>query len=220
MPLIMFDMDGTLIDTQGLISEHMAGAFTGAGLSAPTPADVRTTIGLSLPVAMGRLAGSANTGLIETLVSRYKALYRASLDLGHDRELFYPGAREAIDRLRHGPGAQLGIATGKGLAGVNRILGRHGLEHHFVTLQTPDHNPSKPHPGMLLRAMGETGAEARQTVMIGDTVFDMELARAAGAMAIGVGWGYHERADLRKAGAHLLIDSYDELDAAILAVLE
>jgi phosphoglycolate phosphatase len=114
----------------------------------------------------------------------------------------------------------LGIATGKGLAGVSRILLQHQLDGHFTTLQTPDHNPSKPHPGMLLRAMAETSTAPDEVVMIGDTVFDIELAKAAGVVSIGVGWGYHERKDLLRAGATVLIEGFDELDAAILEILE
>lgn len=220
MTLIMFDMDGTLIDTQGLIAEHMASAFSGAGLPAPTPADVRQIIGLSLPVAIGQLARTEDDASIDALVESYKSHYRASLELYSNREPLFPGAREALDRLRPAPGNLLGIATGKGLAGVNRILLQHGLDTHFTTLQTPDHNPSKPHPGMLLRAMAETATAPHEVVMIGDTVFDIELARAAGVMSIGVGWGYHDRSDLRRAGAHILIESFDDLDAAIAQVLE
>lgn len=217
--LVMFDMDGTLIDTQGLICEHMAGAFAGQGLPAPTDADVRSIIGLSLPIAIGRLAASQDAALIDGLVSSYKTLYRASLELHADREPLYPGARDALDRLNTRDETLLGIATGKGLTGVHRILGLHGLDRHFVTLQTPDHNPSKPHPGMLLRAMGETGKAPDETVMIGDTVFDMDLAKAAGARAIGVTWGYHQRELLLEARADILIESYDELDAAIATVM-
>lgn len=220
MTLIMFDMDGTLIDTHGLIAEHMASAFLGAGRSAPTPAAVRQIIGLSLPVAIGQLARTEDSAAIDRVVESYKIHYRVSLERESGREPLFPGAREALDRLRPGPGNLLGIATGKGLAGVSRILRQHGLDGHFVTLQTPDHNPSKPHPGMLLRAMSETGTAPHQVVMIGDTVFDIELAKAAGVMSIGVGWGYHERKDLLLAGADILIESFDELDAAIAEVLE
>ncbi|MHB1103143.1 MAG: HAD-IA family hydrolase [Devosia sp.] len=220
MILIMFDMDGTLIDTHGLIAEHMASAFAGAGLPAPTPADVRRIIGLSLPVAIGQLARTEDGAFIDRLVESYKSHYRASLERRSDREPLFAGAREALDRLRAAPGHLLGIATGKGLAGVNRILLQHRLDGHFTTLQTPDHNPSKPHPGMLLRAMAETGTAPREVVMIGDTVFDIELAKAAGVMSIGVGWGYHEQKDLLRAGATTLIESFDELDAAIAEVLE
>ena len=220
MPLIVFDMDGTLIDTHALIAEHMAAAFNDAGLAAPSAADVRQVIGLSLPVAIGRLAGTDDPDFIGGLVESYKTHYRASLELRTDREPLFPGAREALDRLRPVPQTFLGIATGKGLAGVHRILDLHGLRGHFATLQTPDHNPSKPHPGMLLRAMAETAAKPAETVMIGDTLFDIELAVAAGVGAIGVSWGYHDPADLRRAGAHALIESYGELDEAIREVLE
>lgn len=220
MTLIMFDLDGTLIDTQALIAEHMSSAFTWAGLPPPTPAEVRKIIGLSLPVAIARLAGTEDAAIVDGLVESYKGHYRASLAHQSNREPLFPGAREALDRLLPAPETLLGIATGKGLAGVHRILALHGLDRHFRTLQTPDHNPSKPHPGMVLRAMAETGAAPHEVVMVGDTVFDIELAKAAGVMSIGVGWGYHDRRDLRLAGASILIESFDELDAAITALLE
>jgi len=218
--LIVFDMDGTLIDTQALISEHMGSAFRSLDLPAPTPAQVRQIIGLSLPVAVGQLAGTDDIDVIEGIVGQYKSFYKASLEHEFDREPLYPGAREALDRLREQKGTVLGIATGKGLTGVARILENHRITGHFTTLQTPDHNPSKPHPGMLLSAMEETGAAPNQTVMVGDTVFDMELARAAKVRSIGVSWGYHDAADLLKAGAGTLIHDYSELDAAIERVLE
>lgn len=220
MRLVMFDMDGTLIDTQALIAENAAAAFASVGLPPPSPADVRGIIGLSLPVAIGRLARTEDVDVIEGLVGAYRAHYRASLERDIDREPLYPGARDALERLKQQPDTILGVATGKGLSGVVRILGNHGLAGHFVTLQTPDHNPSKPHPGMLLRAMAETGAEPASTIMVGDTTYDMELARAAGCRAIGVSWGYHEAAELIAAGAGALIHDYSELDAAIVRVLE
>jgi phosphoglycolate phosphatase len=215
MKLIVFDMDGTLIDTHELIAEHMRATFSGAGLTVPEALAMRRVIGLSLPIAMGQLAASEDEVLIERLVSDYKEFYRASLVENGHREPLFPGALAALDRLRAQPETVLGIATGKGLSGVNRILGRHGLSEYFTTLQTPDHNPSKPHPGMLLRAMAETGALPSETVMIGDTVFDIELANGAGVPSIGVSWGYHEADELVRAGAKVLIDRYDQLDAAI-----
>ncbi len=220
MTLIMFDMDGTLIDTQALISEHMAAAFASLDLPPPTPHEVRQIIGLSLPVAIGQLAQTDDINLIEGLVGQYKDLYKASLETDFDREPLYPGARETLDRLLARPNTTLGVATGKGLSGVTRILANHTLAGHFVTLQTPDHNPSKPHPGMLLRAMAETGSLPSETVMIGDTSFDMELARAAGVHAIGVSWGYHDTDTLLKSGAGALIHSYAELEPAIDRLLE
>ncbi len=220
MRLIMFDMDGTLIDTQALISENAAAAFTAMGLPPPTPAEVRAIIGLSLPIALCRLLKTDDPDLVEAAVGKYRSLYRESLAHDIEREPLYPGARDALDRLKAEPDTILGIATGKGLSGVVRIVGNHGIAGHFVTLQTPDHNPSKPHPGMLLRAMAETGADPASTVMVGDTTFDMELARAAGCRPIGVTWGYHPAEDLLAAGAGTLIHDYSELDAAIERVLE
>lgn len=216
----MFDMDGTLIDTHGLIAEHMAGAFTAAGLPEPTPTDIRGIIGLTLATAVARLAGSTDVALVDRVADDYKHRYRASLDLAPDREPLFPGAREVVDRLRAQSGTVLGIATGKGLGGATRILALHQLTGHFATVQTPDHNPGKPHPGMLHRAMKEMGATPAETLMIGDTVFDIELAANAGVRSIGVEWGYHEPKDLVAAGAARLVRSYDELEAAIDTVLE
>lgn len=220
MRLVVFDMDGTLIDTHELITEHTTRTFETLGLPLPTAAEARSVIGLSLPVALGRLAGSEDAELIDRLVVQYKAHYRDSLALSTDREPLYPGALAALERLHAAPDTVLGIATGKGLNGVKRILDQHGLGRYFTTLQTPDHNPSKPHPGMLLRAMAETGVDSGETVMVGDTVFDIELAKAARTRSIGVTWGYHDPRDLVAAGAGAIIESYDELDAALSLVLE
>jgi phosphoglycolate phosphatase len=96
----------------------------------------------------------------------------------------------------------LGIATGKSQRGVAAVLEREGLTSHFVTIQTADTHPSKPHPSMILKAMAETGADPVDTLMIGDTTYDMIMARDAQVTAQGVAWGYHEESVLRGAGAH------------------
>lgn len=220
MKLIMFDMDGTLIDTEALIVEHMTATFVSAGLTPPTTAQSRRVIGLSLPVAIATLLGTEVTPLAEKMAEDYRGHYRASLVQAEGREGLFPGAREALDFLATWPDTLLGIATGKGLNGVHRLTQLHGIAGHFVTLQTPDHNPSKPHPGMMLRAMAETGADARDTVIIGDTTFDIEMGKSAGTQAIGVTWGHHDRAELLAAGADALVETYAELPAAIRKVLE
>lgn len=220
MNLVMFDMDGTLIDTAALITEHMTTTFAQAGLEPPTPEQSRRVIGLSLPRAMLALLGSGDVDLAEKLAEDYRAHYRASLVSAEGREGLFPGAREVLDLLHERTGTLLGIATGKGLHGVHRLTALHGITGHFSTLQTPDHNPSKPHPGMMLRAMDETGADKSQTVIIGDTTFDIEMGRAAGTKTIGVTWGYHNPAELMGAGADILVDDYADLPAAIDRVLE
>jgi phosphoglycolate phosphatase len=218
--LIMFDMDGTLIDTEALIVEHMTKTFESAGLVPPTSAQSRRVIGLSLPVAMAHLLRTEVTPLAEKLAEEYRGHYRASLVQAEGREGLFPGARETLDVLATWPDTLLGIATGKGLNGVHRLTQLHGIAGHFVTLQTPDHNPSKPHPGMMLRAMAETGADTRDTVIIGDTTFDIEMGKSAGTKAIGVTWGHHDNDELLAAGADILVDSYAELPLAIRQVLE
>ena len=220
MKLVMFDMDGTLIDTAALITEHMTTTFVHAGLEPPTPEQSRRVIGLSLPNAMLELLGTGDEALADRLAEDYRGHYRASLVSSEGREGLFPGVREALDLLHERPDMLLGIATGKGLNGVHRLTQLHGIAGHFSTLQTPDHNPSKPHPGMMLRAMDEMGAEPAQTVIIGDTTFDIEMGKAAGTKAIGVTWGYHHRDELVGAGADLIVDDYADLPAAIDRVLE
>ena len=220
MILVMFDMDGTLLDTQALITEHMAATFRTMGLAEPTPAQSRRVIGLSLPVAMARLAETDDAVLVDGLVEAYRAHYRASVLTDQGREGLFPGALEALQRLNARDDAVLGIATGKGLNGVHRLLALHGVANYFTTLQTPDHNPSKPHPGMLETAMRETGIGPAQTVMIGDTTFDIEMGVAAQCKTIGVTWGYHEPRELIAVGASTMIDRFDQLDGAIRQLVE
>jgi len=218
MRLVMFDMDGTLIDSGAMIFSTMTSTFASHGLELPSLASSHSVIGLSLEKAMEQLAG-CDEETARTLAATYRKEYRARLTGGESHEPLYAGAREAVDRLTENENTLLGIATGKGLQGVNRILSLHGILSKFSTFQTPDHNPSKPHPSMLLRAMEEIGTDPRDTVMIGDTTFDMELAVAAGTRAIGVTWGYHPREQLEQSGADIIIESFEALDNAIDKVL-
>jgi len=220
MMLVVFDMDGTLLDTQSLITEHMATTFRTMGLAEPTPEQSRRVIGLALPVALARLAQTDDSVLIDGLVETYRSHYRASVLTNEGREGLFPGALEALQRLNARDDVVLGIATGKGLNGVHRLLALHGVSNYFSTLQTPDHNPSKPHPGMLQSAMRETGADPDRTVMIGDTTFDIDMGVAAGCKTIGVTWGYHEPRELIASGATTMIDRFDQLDGAIRQLVE
>lgn len=216
--LIMFDMDGTLIDSGAIIAENMAATFRDHGMVEPTPYMTHTIIGLSLELAIETLAQcKAETAIL--MAGTYRKRYRAMLATGDHHEPLYAGALDALDRLHSHEASVLGIATGKGLNGVHRILALHDLTDRFVTLQTPDDNPSKPHPGMIHRACSQTGIDPRATVMIGDTSFDMQLGRSAGARTVGVTWGYHSRVALEEAGAHIIIDNFSDLDMAIEEVL-
>lgn len=217
MTLVVFDVDGTLVDSGAEITRRVRGAFDALGLAQPSGETIRAGVGLSLPIYVGVVAQTDDEELIAQLVDAYRAIAAASPS---GLMPLFDGAREAIERLAARPDTILGIATGKGLAGLRKTLDQNDIAHHFATLQTPDNNPSKPHPGMLHSAMDAVGATAAQTVMIGDAAFDMQMARAAGVRAIAVSWGLQSVDDLRRAGADYVIYSFAELDAAIATVLE
>ncbi|MCV6585791.1 MAG: HAD-IA family hydrolase [Marinibacterium sp.] len=190
--LVLFDVDGTLVDSQDSIVTCMGAAFDGQGLPAPDRGAVLSIVGLSLPVAMAQLAPQAPEHVRDALVAGYKQAYHAQrLAQGAAGSPLFPGARAAIDALHAIPEVLLGVATGKSQRGLDGLLQVHGLDRVFATRQVADHHPSKPHPSMILTAMAETGVGPDQTVMIGDTAFDIDMARAAGVTSIGVDWGYH-----------------------------
>ena len=214
MTLIIFDCDGTLVDSQHMICAAMRQAYEANSLSVPEREHLLAIVGLSLPDAFRSLAARAATGAdhpVDSLVTCYKAAFAALRESEDHLEPLYPGASAAIDTLAARPDTLLGIATGKSQRGVRAVLGRHGLLERFATIQTSDDAPSKPHPGMVLAAMRATGAAPEETVVVGDTVFDLEMARAAGARAIGVAWGYHPPAALLDVGPDAVIEGFAEL---------
>lgn len=213
--LVLFDVDGTLVDSQGDIVAAMTHAFDRAGHPAPDRETILGIVGLSLDIAMPRLAPSLDARLHAAMVDWYKEAYmhlRAQSGAAQSSPL-YPHARDMIEALHARPETLLGVATGKSRRGLDKLLDAHDLRRFFVTQQVSDHHPSKPHPSMILAALSETGVEPHRAVMIGDTSFDMEMAAAAGVPAIGVSWGYHRRDAL--CGAAAVIDDFRDLPAAL-----
>lgn len=198
--LAIFDCDGTLVDGQAEVCLAMDDAFATAGLPRPDRHAVRRIVGLSLPQAVARLAPDADKATQAAAVAAYKAAYRSRRETGALLEPLYDGVAELLEALLDA-GWLLGIATGKSERGLHACLASHRLLHHFITLQTADHHPSKPHPAMIQAALAEADIAAGSAVMIGDTAFDIEMAGRAGVGAIGVAWGYHEPDELRAAGA-------------------
>jgi phosphoglycolate phosphatase len=198
--LAVFDCDGTLVDGQHEICSAMDDAFGSLGMGAPDHGAVRRAVGLSLPQTMRLLAPDESGEIQAALVEAYKAAYRHARAEGRVSEPLFAGIRPVLDTLRI-RGWDLGVATGKSTRGLHYCLAVNELADHFVTLQTADNHPSKPHPAMLEAALGEAMALAPDAVMIGDTTYDIAMARAAGVRAIGVAWGYHPVIDLLSAGA-------------------
>ena len=213
--LVVFDCDGTLVDGQAAICDTMEQAFESAGLTKPDRHAVRRMVGLSLPYALRELAPHATDEERARVVEAYKDGYRGLRLSGALREPLYDGIAELVAKLA-ADGWLLGVATGKSDRGLHACLETHGIKQLFVTLQTADRHPSKPHPSMLETALAEAGVAPGDAVMIGDTSFDMEMAVAAGVRAIGVSWGYHEAHELIATGASAVADTIEQLEGIIL----
>ncbi len=199
--LAIFDCDGTLVDSQHNICAAMATCFAAAGLEPPPHARTRQVVGLSLIEAMRAMLPEAEPDFHAVLAENYKLAFQAMRARGLDEEPLYEGIAELIDAL-DADGWLLAVATGKSDRGLKLCLEHHGIAGRFISLQTADRHPSKPHPSMIEQAMTDAGADPSRTVMIGDTSYDMAMARAAGVGAIGVSWGYHDPHELTRAGAH------------------
>ena len=213
--LVIFDCDGTLVDSQNAIVASMAYAFRAHGLGPPPRAAILGIVGLSLPMAVEALMPGQPKALSFQVSETYKSGFGAAILDEASRDPLFPGAGLVVEKLGASPDLVLGIATGKSLRGVHRLLAREDWGDHFATIQTADNAPSKPDPGMILQAMAETGVEPSATIMIGDTTYDIDMARAAGVYAIGVSWGYHPVAALRRSGAHEIVDDFLGLLRAI-----
>lgn len=210
MRLIVFDCDGTLVDSQATIVACAQTAFVAEGLTPPAPGAIRRIVGLSLVEAMLELLPEPDWALASRLAEGYKAAFLAYRSSPDFLEPLFPGTRELLEALRT-RGLLLGVATGKAMRGLRFVLEHHGLESYFVTLQTADLHPGKPHPAMVLAAMTETGAAPQETMVVGDTSYDILMALAAGTLAVGVSWGNHPAAELTACGAVRVLDSFAEL---------
>lgn len=216
--LAVFDVDGTLIDSEHNIVSAMTEAWARMRLGVPDPAVVRRIIGLSLVEACAALLPEAPHETHRAMAEHYKDAFRASHPRPESMAPLFPGVIEVFAALE-AEGWLLGLATGKSRRGVDRMLDHYGLGGRFVTIQTADDNPGKPDPGMLLRAAAETGTDPGAVAMMGDTSYDMLMARSARAVGVGVSWGYHSVRDLEQSGARAVIDSFEGLAGVLDALM-
>ncbi|RCK21162.1 HAD-IA family hydrolase [Thalassospira lucentensis] len=219
--LVVFDCDGTLVDSQHAIAHCMDHAFAQHGLDCPGLENTRTIIGLSLPEAIAKLAAPRRVTdeVIDAVTAAYKDAFFTLRQTPDFHEPLFPGVREVLSELDRRQWL-LGVATGKARRGLDAVLARNELDGRFVTLQTCDNHPSKPHPSMLMAALDEAGADAPNAVIVGDTSYDIEMGRAAGMIAIGVAWGYHDIETLTASGAHAVIRHFDELPSVLDRIWE
>jgi len=216
--LIVFDLDGTLVDSQADIIAAMEEAFAAHGLPRPSDDAVRGVVGLSLDHAIRELMpAGAHPRRTTAVMDTYKNAYTARKARRGDSERLFDGVHDALAHLDT-PYVCLGVATGKSAQGLRATLARHALAERFVTLQSADDAPGKPHPRMLELAIADVGADAARTALIGDTTFDMAMARDAGAVPIGVTWGYHTTPDLVDSGAARLVGAFAELPGVLARV--
>lgn len=208
-PALIFDVDGTLIDSQAAIIETMRRTYDQFNLPGFNPGKVRRIVGLSLYNAMVTLVPDQGPELYREMEEAYKTHFKMTLN-GHHREVLFDGIRHMVSDLDQ-KSYLMSIATGNSQRGLKRVLDENDLNPYFISLQTADDNPSKPHPAMVERALADMGVDGSNAIMIGDTSFDMLMARNAGVAAVGVAWGYHEKDELRAAGAQHIARDVDHL---------
>jgi phosphoglycolate phosphatase len=191
LALILFDVDGTLVDSQSEILAAMQDAFAAIAQPVPNRDAILSTVGLSLEQAMIQLLSLDNDArTMSAAVSAYKHSYRKSREAG-TMSVLYPGIADLLRNCRMHENWLLGLATGKSRRGVNALVDYYDWGGVFQTIQTADTHPSKPNPAMLQAALAETGVSAQRCVCIGDTTHDMRMAVAAKVGFVGVSWGYH-----------------------------
>lgn len=206
--LIVFDWDGTVMDSTAVIAASIQSACRDLKLPVPDDATARHVIGLGLMQALRHAVPDAPEAMYEPLVQRYRHHFLAQ----NDAIPLFDQARDTIAEL-HGAGYQLAVATGKNRNGLDHALQSTNMGEYFHATRTADRTFSKPHPAMLLEIMGELNVAPERTLMIGDTTHDLQMAVNAGVEAVGMTHGAHPADQLRELKPLALLDDFAELRA-------
>ena len=216
MKLVLFDCDGTLVDSVGLIHEVMARTFVHFGYDRPNVSLTKSIIGLTLDIAIARMQGKPHVDdEAVAMTAHYKSIYAQTRAEAGFQEPVFDGIRAMIETLAKREELLMGAVTGKSRRGLDLIMDTHGFRQHFIVSRTADDCPSKPHPAMVTECCSQTGIVPADTIVIGDAIYDMQMAKAAGAKAIGVAWGYASVDDLWKAGADAIVNHPSEIPGHI-----
>lgn len=204
--LLIFDWDGTLMDSETQIVHSMHEAIRELDLEARSADQCRDIIGLGLKEAIDALYPGRDPVFLERFVEAYRHHWFA---ISHDSEMF-PGARETLQLLKEA-GFSLAVATGKGRAGLDKVLRHTGLESMFAATRCSDETRSKPHPQMLNEILQQLDMHPGQALMVGDTEYDLQMANKAGIGSIAVSYGVHGRERLLQHQPLVCLDSISEL---------
>jgi phosphoglycolate phosphatase len=212
--LVVWDVDGTLVDSRQTILEAVRTAFAAQSLPEPSYEAVRQIVGLSLNEGIRSLLPEASEADCARLADGYRAAFGGKVNQPGHVEPLYDGAAETLDRLR-AAGWKVAIATGKSRRGAETIIRMHGWADLFDSVHCSDDGPGKPHPAMVLEAMKALAVGPEHTIVVGDTAHDMRMAKAAGAYAQGVSWGFHTAEEVQEGGADHIVHDFVELNAQL-----
>lgn len=212
--LAVFDLDGTLLDSASSIVTGVLDCWEVCGFPTPDAEQVRRIIGLPWDQSVRLLLPGAGDEEFARIRTYHDEIARGERTRPYRDLTLFSGVPEILDALDKA-GYLLAIITSRSTGRLNELLEAQGIGNRFVSLKTTDNGPGKPNPYLMNQTLSETGVNCEETVMVGDTTFDMLMARSAGTSAIGVSWGVHERDELQEAGALHVVDDMHELPAAI-----
>lgn len=218
MKLVLFDCDGTLVDSAATIHETMRRTFLHFNKPEPALSATKAIMGLTLDIAIARMDGKPHVDdEALAMTAHYKSLFTVVRQAPDYKEApLFDGIRTVVERLAAEDTILMGAVTGKSRRGLDSMMDVHGFRPYFKVSRTADDCPSKPHPSMVIECCDEMGMRPEQAIVIGDAIYDMQMAKSAGAKAIGVSWGSATADQLMASGADAVVHETNALLSYIL----